>query len=264
MPYRGKTTLLIVAHGTSVENGDPAGDLARKLAPAWFGDVVPAYMRSEPGLEQVLTDLAAQGKTDRLLVVPLFFSAGYLVTEELPKMLAGAGLSHAMVLPPVTGLNGFVPMVARYLEQTLLIQNWAASDTTLFLIAHGLKTLREPTSEQIWLAQRVANVLPELSVRVVNIEGQPSLQDWRQKTDRPNRLFLPILAGGGVHAREDVPDMLALTGQDQGVLLDPVGTWPVLPPIILEQAAQKARRTVVLANYMMPPLGSRDHNSPLS
>ncbi len=263
MPYRGKTTLLIVAHGTSVANGDPAGDLARKLSPTWFGDVIPAYMRSKPGLEQVLAELAQQGKTERVLVVPLFFSAGYLVTEELPKILDRAGLSRAMVLPPVTGLNGFVPMVARYLEQTLLVENWAASDTTLFLIAHGLKTLREPTSEQIWLAQRITNVLPDLSVRVVNIEGQPSLQDWRHKTDRPNQLFLPILAGGGVHAREDVPEMLSLSGQDNGVLLDPIGTWPVLPPIILAQAAQKARRSVVLANYMMP-LGSRDHNSPVS
>ncbi|AUG54508.1 sirohydrochlorin chelatase [Thalassospira marina] len=255
MPYRGKTTLLIVAHGTSVEDGDPAGVLAHRLAPKWFGDVVPAYMRSDPALVDVLADLTAQGKTDRLLVMPLFFSAGYLVTEELPEILSRAGLHHAMVLPPVTGLGGFVPMVARHLEQALLGQGWFAHDTTLFLIAHGLKTLKEPTDEQIWLAQRIANVVPELAVRITNIEGAPSLNDWRDRADRPNRLFLPVLAGGGIHAREDVPAMLSLMPGDNGVLLDPVGVWQALPPLILEQAEQKTRRAVVLANYMMPPDG---------
>ncbi|WP_417842215.1 sirohydrochlorin chelatase [Thalassospira sp.] len=249
MPYRGKTTLLIVAHGTSVADGDPAGVLARQLRPHWNGPVTHAYMRSDPGLRSVLGKMMQAGQTARLVVVPLFFSAGYLVNDELPAILNEAGLRHAMVLPPVTGLHGFIPMVADCLATTLAARNWQAGETTLFLVPHGLKSLKEPSDEQIWQAQRIANVVPELSVKIANVEGQPSLGDWRSMADRPHSMFLPLLAGGGVHARTDVPEMMALTEADEAVVLSPIGIWPELPPLILDQAQKRTRHAVVLANF---------------
>jgi sirohydrochlorin ferrochelatase len=249
MSYCGKTTLLIVAHGTSVEDGDPAGMLARQLRPDWNGHVAHAYMRSDPDLRLVLAKLKQGGQTDRLLVMPLFFSAGYLVTKELPAILKEAQLRHAMVLPAVTGLHGFDPMVANSLDAELAARHWLADETTLFLVPHGLKSQSEPSDEQIWLAQRIRNVVPELSVKIANVEGQPSLADWRSMADRPRNVFLPLLAGGGIHARKDVPEMMALARSDPALVLPPIGVWNALPSLILDQAFKRTRSSVVLSNF---------------
>ncbi|WP_143589505.1 sirohydrochlorin chelatase [Thalassospira mesophila] len=253
MPYRGKTTLLIVAHGTSAEGGNPAGELANGLRARWNGCVCHAYMRSTPDLASVLADLKTQGKAGRLVVVPLFFSEGYLVTEEMPSILADAGLHDAMVLPPVTGLRGFVPMVADHIVRALALNTWQAGETTLFLVPHGLKTLTEPLAEQVWLAQRIINVVPELSVRVANVEGAPSLTDWRSMTTSRNNMFLPLLAGGGVHARFDLPEMMVLDAAERAHVLAPLGTWGELPDLILRQAQKTTRQAAVLPSHIPEP-----------
>ncbi|MFH1806738.1 MAG: CbiX/SirB N-terminal domain-containing protein [Pseudomonadota bacterium] len=226
-------TLLMVAHGTSVAGGDPARRLADRVRSSWDGPVHFGYMRSTPGLAPVLRRLCETGLAHRLVVIPLFFSTGYLVQTELPQRLHEAGLEDACVLPPVIGLEGFKVMMVGQIRAVLHQQGWRAGDSTVFLVPHGLKILTEPLPETVVLAKALGSMIPGIDVQIACIEGQPSLTHWRTMSRRKQAVFLPMLAGGGVHARDDVPEMISAHDDEAVQVMKPVGTWAELPGLIV-------------------------------
>lgn len=244
-------TLMMVSHGNSGNGGDPAGDLARKVAPDWNGPLSHGYMRSQPALADQLEMLKASGAADRLIVFPLFFSEGYLVFEELPDILHQAGLSDSVILPPAINLPGFGEMIAARVRASATRRGWDLTETSVFLVPHGLKTLMQALPETVRLADRLSRLCVGAEVCIGNIEGSPSLTDWRDIGSHRQAIIVPMLAGGGTHAREDLPEMLDAKDGERVEVLPPIGQWPELPELVLAEA----ERHVARFGGMAVPLG---------
>lgn len=251
MPHFEMPTLMMVSHGNSGTGGDPAGDLARIIAPDWNGPVSHGYMRSQPAVSDQLEMLKASGDADRLIVFPLFFSEGYLVFEELPAKLREAGLGDAVILPPAINLPGFCEMLATRIHQSARKRDWNLAETSVFLVPHGLKTLTEPLPETVRLADRLGRICVGAEICIGNIEGTPSLGNWRDIASRKQAIIVPMLAGGGTHARDDLPELLDVKSDERVDVLAPIGQWPELPGLVLAEA----ERHVARFGGMAVPLG---------
>ncbi|WP_412777786.1 sirohydrochlorin chelatase [Thalassospira lucentensis] len=249
-------TLMMVAHGNSGNGGDPAGQLAAKLRDRWDGRVSFGYMRSQPSVSDQLDDLKQFGDADRLILFPLFFSEGYLVFEELPKNLKDAGLDDAVILPPAINLPGFTQMVADHVQDGIARRGWQASETSVFLVPHGLKTLTEALPETLRFADDLSRFCPSAEITVGNIEGDPSLADWRDLGTRKNVLIVPMLAGGGMHARDDLPQLISARPGEEIEILAPIGQWSELPTLVIAEANRHVAR---FGKYAVP-LGPTGHD----
>ncbi|NIZ00643.1 cobalamin biosynthesis protein CbiX [Thalassospira lucentensis] len=249
-------TLMMVAHGNSGNGGDPAGALATKVAPLWDGRVAFGYMRSQPSLSDQFVQIKRDGDGDRLIVFPLFFSEGYLVFQELPKKLLAAGLDDAVVLPPAINLPGFTEMVANHVHDALNRRAWSAAETSVFLVPHGLKTLTEALPETVRFGNDLSRLCGAAEVVVGNIEGHPSLADWRDLGSRKNALIIPMLAGGGTHARDDLPELISARPGEEIEVLEPIGQWEDLPALVVEEA----NRHVARFGRFAVPLGPTGHD----
>lgn len=235
-------TLMMVSHGNSGNGGDPAGDLAKSVAPDWDGPIRHAYMRSQPALPDQLDMLKRNGEAHRLIIFPLFFSEGYLVFEELPRDLHRAGLTDAVILPPALNLPGFAELVAGRARSAIAQRGWQADETSVFLVPHGLKTLKQALPETVRFADQVGRICAGAEVCIGNIEGHPSLADWRTIGSRKNAVVIPMLAGGGMHAREDLPEMIDARDGEKIEILAPIGQWTELPDLVLSEAMRHVAR----------------------
>jgi len=251
MPHFEMPTLMMVSHGNSGNGGDPAGDLARTIAPDWNGRVSHGYMRSRPSVSDQLEILKETADANRLLVFPLFFSEGYLVFEELPAKLHEAGLGDTVILPPAINLPGFCEMIAAHVHASARNRGWSLSETSVFLVPHGLKTLTDPLPETVKLADRLGRICVGAEICIGNIEGAPSLGDWRDIAAHRQAIIVPMLAGGGTHAREDLPELLDVKSDERVEVLSPIGQWSELPGLVLAEA----ERHVARFGGMAVPLG---------
>ena len=249
-------TLMMVSHGNSGNGGDPAGDLSRTIAPDWNGPVSFGYMRSTPALRDQLEMLKASDAADRLIVFPLFFSEGYLVFEELPAKLHQAGLSNSVILPPAINLPGFSEMIAARIHATARKRDWDLTQTSVFLVPHGLKTLTQSLPETVRLADRLRRICVGAEICIGNIEGSPSLADWRDIGSHSQVIVIPMLAGGGTHAREDLPELIDAKPAEMIEVLPPIGQWSALSGLILDEA----ERHVARIGRMAVPLGPTGHD----
>jgi len=237
----GMPTLMMVSHGNSGNGGDPAAALADAVRDHWAGPVRHGYMRSTPSVPDQLAKLKRDHEADDLIVFPLFFSEGYLVFEELPRNLRDAGLDRAVILPPAINLPGFTAMVARHVQAAMSRRGWDGSETSVFLVPHGLKTLTEPLPETVRFAKELGSACAGSEICIGNIEGDPSLRDWRTIGSRKHALIVPMLAGGGMHACTDLPEMIAAQPGETIEMLAPIGEWAELPDLILAEAARFVR-----------------------
>ncbi|RCK49221.1 sirohydrochlorin chelatase [Thalassospira profundimaris] len=248
-------TLMMVSHGNSGNGGDPAGDLARSVAPDWNGPVTHGYMRSQPSLPEQLDGLVHAGNAERLIVFPLFFSEGYLVFEELPRDLERAGLGDAVILPPALNLPGFDDLVAQKAMVAMARRGWASGETSVFLVPHGLKTLTEALPETVRFGDQVGRLCGGAEICIGNIEGDPSLADWRTIASRKKAVIVPMLAGGGTHARQDLPELINARAGEEIEILPPVGQWAELSDLVLAEAKRHVARFGGLAVPLGPTGG---------
>lgn len=251
-------TLMMVSHGNSGTNGgDPAAALADAVRDHWAGPVGHGYMRSQPSVSDQLAKLKRNHDASELIVFPLFFSEGYLVFEELPRNLRDAGLDRAIILPPAINLPGFAEMVSRHVTSAMVRRGWDCSETSVFLVPHGLKTLTRALPETVRLANEVGQFCPDAEICIGNIEGNPSLRDWRKIASRERAVIVPMLAGGGTHATTDLPEMIAGQPDEAIEILDPIGEWAELPDLILKEAT-KYLRTETSRPYVRPGTNAKD------
>ncbi|MDP2699819.1 sirohydrochlorin chelatase [Thalassospira sp.] len=225
--------ILVVAHGASLRGGNPAAIFVRRLRFLVPGKTVMlAFMRASPQIADVLAQMH-HDRTREMLVFPLFFSKGHLVKTELPAGLCDAGFGAATLLPSAITLDGLADMMARRLRDHLAVRHRSGRESTLFVVTHGLKTLMAPLPEILHLMAHIQTGLPELNIFNANIDGHPSLSDWRSKARGRHSVFLPLLTGGGVHAAQDVPALIAPGAGEDADILEPVGIWPELPSVLM-------------------------------
>lgn len=241
-----RPTLLVVSHGNQENYLDawesPAKALADRLGPRWQGLATFGYMRVKPGLEEQCKSIEAQGE-GRLVVFPLFFANGHLVQTELPNRLKAMKATNVHILPPAVCLSGCDKMLATHIGKFAHDKGWYPECFSVVLVFHGLKTDKTPAPEATVLAQRLAENPVCDDVVIAQIEGKPSLRDWKSMVARQKVIFIPMLAGGGTHERVDIPEMIGCSNDIETKIFPPVGRWSALEDLVLMHASLKIAET---------------------
>lgn len=209
---------LIVAHGA------PADPASQEAAIAALAAAVAARL---PGWRVRGATLAAEEALDRacadargpLLVYPLFMSAGWFATVELPRRLTAAGAAGARVLTPL-GLDPNLPALgAAMLAEAAAAAGLRLSATTLVLAAHGAPEHRGPAKAARAAAEAIAAAAGVAAVRACFVDEPPFLAEGLSVTGPA--ICLPFFATAAGHVTGDLPEAVA----------EAAFAGPVLPPI---------------------------------
>jgi sirohydrochlorin ferrochelatase len=213
---------LIVAHGA------PADPESQEDALAALAAAVEARLE---GWRVRAATLAAPGALDRAcaaaggapLVYPLFMSAGWFATVELPRRLAAAGAAGARVLTPL-GLDPNLPTLgAAMLAEAAQAAGLRLSENTLVLAAHGAPEHRGPAKAARAAAAAIAAAAGVAAVRTCFVDEPPFLVEGLT-VDGP-AICLPFFATAAGHVTGDLPDAVAEAGFP-GPVLPPIGCDP--------------------------------------
>ncbi|MCB1354917.1 MAG: cobalamin biosynthesis protein CbiX [Rhodobacteraceae bacterium] len=231
-------TALIVAHGQP-----SAPDGAEKALAALAAQVAERL----PGWRVGSATLAAPGALaaalltfgGRALVYPLFMTNGWFVSTRLPDRLAAAGGAGCEVLPPL-GLDPALPrLMSDHAAERAAGVGLDPAATTVLIAAHGSPS--DPHPKRV--TEGVADALRQDGrfARIVTgyVDEAPRLGD--AAVEAQDGLCLPFFAARNGHVAVDVPEALESAGY-RGLLLDPLGTWPVIPEVIAAALSGAAAR----------------------
>jgi sirohydrochlorin ferrochelatase len=198
--------LVVVGHGSPglPDAGRSTLALADALGAAGrYDSVRPAFFRQAPFLAEVLEGLPAGSA---VTVLPHLAADGGLRRTRLPALLArhGGHLGAVSVLPAAGCLPGLSCLIAA--------RAGALGATAILLAGHG--SSRGPDASRSLRA--LAADLP--GGRALFLEEAPYLRDWRTHVGESRILVVSLLAGGGRHARHDLPAALGLAaaGEETG------------------------------------------------
>ncbi|MHC5004709.1 MAG: uroporphyrinogen-III C-methyltransferase [Planctomycetota bacterium] len=250
----GSSAIVIAAHGAG--DGSPANALAWRIARAVAArtgrPALPAFVRGTPALGDVLARLAAPAVT----VVPLLTSDGY-VARRLPALLDPAGTAgvRLAIRPPI----GAHPLLRERIVHRV-VEACAGFPAAPAVIVVGHGTGRSATSGDRTRAVAAAiRRATRAEVRCAFLDQSPRLERVAARIERAHLVVVPLLIGGGGHARRDVGERLRAGLARRGaapdtVILPPVGDDPgLLEELVLDvldgaeglsaPAARPARRT---------------------
>jgi len=217
MTSNGRSALLIVAHGSTVNPDSSAPTLAhtaeirrRKI----FADVECAFWKEEPSLRDA--KFLFDSKSIReVCVVPNFISEGYFTQTVIPRELELDGTTTQRA-------NGqiwkYCQPVGNHPAMTELLLKRArevAPDvdpiaTSLLIVAHGTD-LNENSAVA---AKREAEGIRALGkfAEVLNVymEEPPLVSDWRKLTKTRNVVVVPFFISDGLHSYVDIPRLIGI------------------------------------------------------
>jgi len=229
---------LIVSHG-SPSDPDPqetfVQGLARSVAALTGAQVVGATLAKKGALEAAIDGLS------RPLIFPHFMADGWFVSDNLPKRLAGTGMTHWDIAAPL-GLMHDLPGLATVRLQAALAENdIPAGKATVVVAAHGSPSDPRPARATEGFARALRQHGKFRTVRVGYVDEEPSIED--AATVAGPSILLPFFAARAGHVLMDLPE--ALTAANfKGIALQPIGTWPEIPALIAETLRQPAKACV--------------------
>ena len=244
-PNGTDAALLLFGHGTSDGSGSAIADaLAAEIRKAGvFGAVATSFALQPPSPAAALAALPQR----RVVVVPLLATEGGVATMVLPRLLNEAGdAGRLTVLPPI-GLDGEVRGIAADIADRAIAEAGLDPAAVAVLVAgHG--STKRTASERATgaLAAALAQRGRYGEVGAVYLEQAPLAADWRDVTDRPDVVVVPLFVSGGRHEEADLPALL----QSKDTLVDgtpmadgrrlwltaAVGRHPAMAGLILRRA----------------------------
>jgi sirohydrochlorin cobaltochelatase len=264
---RPAAALLLAGHGSSQH---PAGsravrDHAAKIRDrGLFAEVGVAFWKEAPGLHTALQTLAS----DEVYVVPVLASRGHITETVLPRELGLSGpVRHGgwevdgrrIYLCDPVGLHPDLPAaVAREVAAVCDHEGLEPQATTVLLVGHGNSRNPVSATQTEDVANAVAALPPFAALRTAFLENPPFMEDWRRIVHGDTLLVMPYMIAGGLHAAQDVPELLGIDPDEPDVrrLLDdglwagpysrdgrriwlsrPVGSFPFIADMIIDQAA---------------------------
>jgi sirohydrochlorin ferrochelatase len=209
---------ILVAHGAPAapETQEAAmADLAaavERVAPRWR---VRAATLAMPGALAAAVAAAGPGA----LVYPMFMSAGWFSTVELPRRLRAAGATDWRAATPF-GLDPGLPALgARMLADAARGAGFDLRAATLVLAAHGAPEHRGPAAAARAAAEAIGRAAGVAAVRACFVDEDPRLVEGL--TVEGPAICLPFFATAAGHATGDLPE--AVEAADF--------RWPVTAPI---------------------------------
>jgi sirohydrochlorin ferrochelatase len=232
--------LVLAAHGDrggGAPNQTLLAHCERLAASGQFKSVTAGVFRGNPSLEDALR-AAEQSRPARIFVYPMFMAAGYFTNQKLPERIAGAQLSNCCLVLPPMGLDPALP--AMMLKQAITTAREARLDPAharLLVVGHGSAGARASakSTERVacWLRKKQVFAYTEAAF----LEEEPFLNAQLQG-QHPATVVIGFFSGDGLHAAEDVPGAIALSGAD-AVYAGPVGRLTEVTALI-QSAALRA------------------------
>src|SRR5213592_1063547 len=256
MTSKGKTALLIVGHGSTVnpDSSAPTWTHAREIQRRnVFADVQCAFWKEEPSLRDARFFFADETMSE-VFVVPNFISEGYFTQTVIPRELELDG-------PTTTRTNGQIwtycePVGNNALVAELLLAraheiapDIEATETALLIVAHGTELNDNSAIAAKREAERIRARGQFATVGNAYMEESPLIAEWDQLTSAPNVIVVPFFVADGLHSYEDIPKLLGIerTGMNvfrknphrvRGRFLyygKAIGTDPRFADVIIEQ-----------------------------
>src|SRR5438067_7693735 len=228
MAPKNKTSLLIVAHGSTVNLDSSAPTLAhaaeirrRKI----FADVECAFWKEEPSLRDALF-LFDPESIREVYVVPNFISEGYFTQTVVPRELELSG-------PITKRSNGQIwrycePIGNHPLMTELLLKrardvapDAAPAETSLLIAAHGTDLNENSAVAAKREAEKIRALRKYAAVLNVYMEEAPLVSDWQKLTTSQNVVVVPFFISDGLHSYEDIPRLLGIAKERSTRLRSP-------------------------------------------
>ncbi len=235
--------LIVVGHGAE-GRAEAAGPLIAQVADVrrrgLFGDVQGDLLKGSRGLEDIIRRSAG----GRVFVVPFLMIDGHVARTTLPRAL---GLD-APLTPPWTGIVdgrrltycrpvGTHPRLARMVaaraEAACRTAGLTALETSLVLACHGTSNGAVGDDSEGSQAMRIADLGLFADVQPAYLEQSPSLDQVLAGLTR-SAVVVDLLAGGGRHVGEDIPDALARHAGGLIVHAGAIGDDPAFADIIID------------------------------
>ena len=217
MAPKNKTSLLIVAHGSTVNPDSSAPTLAhaaeirhRRI----FAEVECAFWKEEPSLRDAifLFDPESIREVD---VVPNFISEGYFTQTVVPRELE---LNGRTTKRPDGQVWKYCDPVGNHPMMTHLLLRRAQeiapgipeSETTLLIAAHGTDLNENSAVAAKREAEKIRALGRYAAVLNVYMEESPLVSDWKKLTKTRNVVVVPFFISDGLHSYEDIPVLLGI------------------------------------------------------
>ena len=220
------------------------------------------FHQGEPGFTAALDQTTAE----RVLVLPLFTSAGYYTEQVLPAALARSRRYRQVQLrqaPPIGVHPAIATLVAARLRTVAAAERLNLAETSVLLAGHG--TPRNPKSRlaTFRLAETLMSRGDADEVVCGFLDDEPSIETAIAGVGNGDVLVIPFLIGGGSHALEDLPRRLG-NPRDRRIVLDvPVGAYEGLGELLLgivrtEMPAAGERATIAPGSVALVGAGPGD------
>jgi sirohydrochlorin cobaltochelatase len=244
---RGGRALLLVGHGSAL--GPDAGAPirahgARIRDRQLFDEVHVAFVKEEP----LLPGAVARCASAEVFVVPMFLAEGYYTRQVVPRALGLTGRTTRLgdqevhYCPAVGTHPGMRHLVLQRARRVLDLAGVRAADSALVIIGHG--TERDPASGETAyrLTERLAMGYGFSEVVCGFLDQEPGIRGVVDRLASRLAVLVPFFIAAGMHTRETIPQLLALSGprtDRAGKVLwytPPVGTLPAIARVAVDLA----------------------------
>lgn len=230
---------VIVAHGErggAFSNTVLMGHAKNAAAELPHVAVAAGVLSGEPALETALADVARRTRGP-ILLYPFFMAPGYFVNVKIPKRLADAGVgARCRMLTPL-GFEQALPAIIRTRAELAAGEiGVRAREARLLLVGHGSKVARASAEATEAVAASLRVLGGFACVEAAFLEEAPFLDDVLLADTRPT-VVIGFFNGEGLHAGEDVPDVIGRFG---GAIAytGPVGAFSEITPLITSSIAR--------------------------
>ncbi|MBM3554130.1 MAG: hypothetical protein FJX47_01075 [Alphaproteobacteria bacterium] len=236
--------LLLIGHGSS---RDPdAGGPTRRLADALkaggsFGAVEHGFLFGVPKMEEALAGLLARPAGD-VVIVPHLADDGVYANETIPRRLnltgavTATGGRRLWYTPPLGAHETMVELISRTARRGAAEAGQLPSAVSLILLAHGSRRSEISGATAKAHADRLRARGEFREVVALYLEQEPRAANWEDHVAGETVLVVPVLAGAGRHAQDDVPAIFAKRQGRTIAILPPPGEIEDLARAVLDLA----------------------------
>lgn len=195
-----------------------------------FACVATGVLNGEPALEDALAQADACG-AKQIVIYPMFMSAGYFVKTVLADRVAAAALKTPAGIMQPLGLDKRLALLM--LENSLRATksaNLEPAGARLLIVGHGSRDGTENAEATRRAARLLSPHSPFARVETAFIEETPFVADALRNYDGTS-VVAGFLTGEGLHAGEDVPEIIRESGA-RALYTGPIGGHPRVPELI--------------------------------
>jgi len=191
--------------------------------------VVTGMLKGKPTIEEGIARAAATGAAT-VAVYPLFMADGYFVHKVRERIRAAGVTPEPTLLAPLGLAPGLPDILLQEAVATAERKGFEPSASRLLVAGHGSKLGPASATATRKAAVRAALTRRFASVTAAFLEEEPFLEDALRTGTGPT-VVAGFFFGNGLHAGDDIPEMIAET-EAQAIYTGAVGNSPAVAPLI--------------------------------